>query len=127
MQALSKKLSAVLIASALVFAGTTTALAYPAAEGRIGTEYAKVTGTGAKTVIKVAGTASRDGEVLANKRLALKVTTPAGKVVSLGYINTDENGDYSYNIKSVATKPGVYKVSVTYKGRVTTVSITVKK
>ena len=126
MNVFSKKLSALLVAGALALAGATTAHAYPAAEGRIGTEYAKVSGVGSKTVIKVFGVASKDGDILANKRLALKVTTPAGKVVSLGYINTDKNGNYSYNIKSVATKPGVYKVSVTYKGRVTTVSITVK-
>jgi uncharacterized protein YfaS (alpha-2-macroglobulin family) len=78
-------------------------------------------------VIKVAGSATVNGDVLANKRLQLAVTTPAGKKISLGYVNTDENGNYSYSIKNIATKPGVYKVSVTYKGKVTTVLITVKK
>jgi methionine-rich copper-binding protein CopC len=127
MNFISKKLSAIAVAAALVVAGATAAHAYPAAEGRVGTEYAKVSGTGAKTVIKVAGSATVNGDVLANKRLQLAVTTPAGKKISLGYVNTDENGNYSYSIKNIATKPGVYKVSVTYKGKVTTVLITVKK
>ena len=126
MNFISKKLSAVAVAAALVVAGATAAHAYPAAEGRVGTEYAKVSGSGAKTVIKVAGSATVNGDALANKNLQLAVTTPAGKKVSLGNVTTDENGNYSYSIKSVATKPGVYKVSVTYKGKVTTVSITVK-
>jgi len=126
MNVFSKKIATVLTGAALVVAGATAAHAYPAAEGRIGTEAAQVVGKGAKAVIKVTGAASRDGEVVANKNLALKVTTPSGKTVSLGNVLTDDNGNYSYNIKSIATKPGVYKVSVSYKGRVTTVSITVK-
>lgn len=127
MNSISKKISAALVAGALVLGGTVAAAnAYPAAEGRVGTEYAKVSGTGSKAVIKVAGTASVNGDVLANKKLALTVTTPAGKTVKLGYVVSDDNGNYGYSIKNVATKPGIYKVSVTYKGRVTTVSITVK-
>jgi hypothetical protein len=101
--------------------------AYPAAGGQVGGQKLQVLGKGTTAVLRVSGNSKLSGGLLVGKLLSVSVKTPSGKVIQVGTARTDSQGNYQFDIKNVATKPGVYKVTVTYRGRSSTVSITVKK
>jgi len=104
-----------------------SAHAYPAAGGQVGTQKLQVSGKGTTAVLTVTGNSKLSGAILVGKLLSVSVTTPSGKVIQVGTAKTDSKGNYQFDIKNVASKPGVYKVTVTYRGRSSSVSITVKK
>ena len=101
--------------------------AYPAGGGEVGTQKLEISGKGTATVLRVTGNSKLSGKVLVGKLLKVSVTMPSGKVIQVGTARTDNKGNYRFDIKNVATRPGVYKVTVTYRDRSSTVSITVKK
>jgi hypothetical protein len=105
----------------------TGAHAYPAAGGQVGSQNLQVLGKGTAAVLRITGNSRLSGTVLVHKVLTVSLTTPSGKVIQVGTATTDNKGNYKFDIKKLASKPGVYKVTVAYRGRSSTVSITVKK
>jgi methionine-rich copper-binding protein CopC len=126
MNKLVKMATVSLLTVTLMFSAQ-TAGAYPSATGSVGKSTAQVvtSPSGSKT-LAISGAAEFGGVTLAKKTLAVSLKLPSGAKVAIGTVRTDSRGNYKLSIKNKLTKPGVYRLYVTYKGKSTAVSFTVR-
>lgn len=124
---LIRKTSTAAVLAGVIALSPLAAFGYPSATGSVGREYVelKTSKSGVKS-LQVSGAAEFNGVTLANKLLSVTLKLPNGTKVGLGTVKTRADGTYALNIKNQVKKAGVYKVYVTYRGKSTIVTITVK-